>query len=1127
MVVLGAALAVTTLLALVLVGLALSEGGTRFMAAQAERLLPVRFEGVAGTLWRRLAVDRVTVVLERQQLVIEALRIEQDLFPLLFDNRLELHSVRAGTVTLVTGAPAGPDDPQTRLTLPFLPVDIRLDDLRIETLILAAAPPLAITGAATWSDAGLDVQRLTVEGEGLQATLRGRLAGTLRPELEARVDWSLPQAGWAGQADLAGQVYHLQVTLSVQGPYPFDVAGVVDVSVPAHPVLDLDVSVHDIAAGQWAVSATSVRLAGTLDELAVDAAAQVDPRRFAPFPVRLALRGPVAGPVAVEASGEPLAGEVRASGRVDWSDGLALTLGGEAKGLDATPLLAGHSGSLSAKFAVDVAEQAVTVELADIGGVIDEASVTGGARVRAAEGAWAVEGATLAVGDNRADFSGRWADDAVTLAGRVEAPALEQLGLAFGGSAAAEFDVAGDWPELDGSLTVRAERLVTGAFEVEALNGSARLARGALNGELAAARLGAAAAALADVRFAVSGAVDALDWRLAWAGGESRGRFVQRDGAQLLDVAALRVTLADAAYAIESPIVARLANGSIEVAPVCVAGGDARVCLARLETKTGGRLTSAGRIERVPVALLQAHLPAAERVQGFVEGEWNVNGAGSDWAGDFSLAGRQLELDVAGDEQDRFELPDVELSGTLAGAGLDVVVRARGEALELEGRGRLVPLAVDGQLTGSVEAAVASLGELAWLPEFDGRLREVGGAVTARLAVAGAANAPIVTGTLELRDGVVGVQDPEFRLEAIALDARLAADGGFEFSGSAIQRKGDERGEVALAGQGSGLYGGGALLLDATLHGANLRATHPQFEVAVAPDLALSLRDGVMRVTGTVELPRADVRLRTLPASVPRPSPDVVVVGRELPAASDVPGRVRMNVRVLVGREVKLSALGAQANLTGELRVRRDARGQTSARGTLDVSGGVIAAQGQVLTIESGTVIYNGPIANPYLDVRAVRQIEGQKPPVKVGLHIRGDARRLTSTIFSEPPMAENRALGFLVLGRDIEQGQSEDDSGALLAAAINLGLGQSRSLIGQLQRAAGLDELSAVAEGQDGFSLAAGKRISESVYLRYLYNTLTAVGAILISFELTERWRVEAVSGEESAMDVLYRIDR
>ena len=93
-----------------------------------------------------------------------------------------------------------------------------------------------------------------------------------------------------------------------------------------------------------------------------------------------------------------------------------------------------------------------------------------------------------------------------------------------------------------------------------------------------------------------------------------------------------------------------------------------------------------------------------------------------------------------------------------------------------------------------------------------------------------------------------------------------------------------------------------------------------------------------------------------------------------------------------------------------------------------------------------------------------------------------------------------------------------------LLTAAINLGLSQSKSLTSKLKQISGLDELSAVAESEESFAIAAGKRISDQLFLRYTYNTLTAASAVLISLHLTDSWSLEAQSGEYSAMDLLYR---
>jgi translocation and assembly module TamB len=75
--------------------------------------------------------------------------------------------------------------------------------------------------------------------------------------------------------------------------------------------------------------------------------------------------------------------------------------------------------------------------------------------------------------------------------------------------------------------------------------------------------------------------------------------------------------------------------------------------------------------------------------------------------------------------------------------------------------------------------------------------------------------------------------------------------------------------------------------------------------------------------------------------------------------------------------------------------------------------------------------------------------------------------------------------------------------------------------------RMTGLDELSASAESQDSFAIVAGKRISDDLYVRYTYNTLSAVGVFLVRYELTSRWLLEAESGEQSSMDLLYSFEK
>jgi translocation and assembly module TamB len=252
----------------------------------------------------------------------------------------------------------------------------------------------------------------------------------------------------------------------------------------------------------------------------------------------------------------------------------------------------------------------------------------------------------------------------------------------------------------------------------------------------------------------------------------------------------------------------------------------------------------------------------------------------------------------------------------------------------------------------------------------------------------------------------------------------------------------------------------------------------------------------------------------------------VVVIGREERSGTGA-NPIRVDVDLVLGNDVTLKALGIVADLQGRVRARIDGQGRATLRGTLDVPSGVLTAQGQTLAIESGTVVYSGPVARPYIDLRAARTIGDAEPPVKAGLHIRGNADNLTSSVYSEPAMAETRALGFLVLGRDIDQQTEGADSGQLVAAAINLGLSRSQNITAELMRRTGLDELSAMAEAQNSFAIVAGKRVTDQLYVRYTYNTLSALGAFLVRYDLDRRWQLEAQSGKHSAMDLMYRFEK
>src|SRR5688500_14235662 len=112
------------------------------------------------------------------------------------------------------------------------------------------------------------------------------------------------------------------------------------------------------------------------------------------------------------------------------------------------------------------------------------------------------------------------------------------------------------------------------------------------------------------------------------------------------------------------------------------------------------------------------------------------------------------------------------------------------------------------------------------------------------------------------------------------------------------------------------------------------------------------------------------------------------------PEAVADPGlEVEARVRVVLGEDVTLRAMGLRTELEGSLLVV-DHPGQPAptASGELRLEEGTFRAYGQDLTIERGRLFFaGGPISNPGIDLRAYRRVpEGD---VLAGLQARGTLR--------------------------------------------------------------------------------------------------------------------------------------
>lgn len=1118
MILLGALLLMLAIAAGTVAFLAATDRGTRFLADQAERFLPLELDDASGALLGEIRVGELIYRLEGQTLRITELNVAVQAMPLLFDNQLVVDRVSAALVALEgTGAAAADSGPPPALELPFIPLTIDVASFEVDRLAIKPVFPMALRGSAAWLADGLVIRALEITSEIVDLSVTGELGTGTNPSLSAAVSWSVPDTEWGGQGSLEGRVNQFQLQHTLRGFVSGDAQGTGSLAVLTEPAVDLQVALDDLVFGETAVRNIDGRLEGTLANLTADAAAEVTVPGIEPFAAEISAYGPVNGPLTIgNVTAAAAGGTQQAQGSVAWADAVRVSLGGYLRGVVLGQLYPAVEGTLDSAFQLLYQDQALAVTLTDMSGTFAGRPIDGEVHLAQVPDGWSLEPLRLRVGDNLLSGSGHLAGDTVSLDASIDAANLAALDLGAGGDLRGDVRLSGTWPELDGRADLESGNLSGFGAEFAGARIAASMTDGVLDAEVQASTAGTDALVLQRPSLSADGPLQELNWRLAWASGDASGALLQRDRAMLARLDEFRFQALERTWNLQDVTRVRVEAGRIEISGACIAAGEAAACV-RTFSFADGRIETSGELQRAPVGLLQPWLPVRLAEAGYLEGSWSLAGEPSDPRGELTLAARQLAF-VPATEDEAVDLPDIEASGQVGDGALNVRLAATDQAFRVVGDVALQPLGADGNLSGALDVAVS---DLAPVRVLDQRLETVSGRIDGRLALSGGPAAPRAEGRFTLADGVVALNNPDLRLTAVNARLRIDDGGTFELDGSARQQ--DD--EVRVAASGSGLFGG-LMTARATLVGEHLQARHPDWEITVSPDLEFNYTGGSSQLRGRVEVPEAEVRLNTLPQSVPSPSEDVVVVGRDRESTVDAQ-QLRVNVEVVLGEDVTLKALGITAELQGSLRARLDAQGRTTLRGTLDVTGGVLSAQGQTLAIESGTVVYNGPVTRPYIDIRAVRIIETVTPQVKVGLHIRGDADNLTSSVFSEPPMADARALGFLILGRDIEQDSSEGDGGQLMAAAINLGLSRAKGLTSELMRMTGLDELSASAEAQDSFDIIAGKRVTDDLYVRYTYNTLSALGTFLVRYELTDRWSLEAQSGEQSAMDLMYSVEK
>lgn len=720
---------------------------------------------------------------------------------------------------------------------------------------------------------------------------------------------------------------------------------------------------------------------------------------------------------------------------------------------------------------------------------------------------WQVPEMLFAIGDNRLQGQLQL-DEALQGQFKLKAEQLAQLLPGASGTLNGQLDLSGQLQAPSARLELTGQRLAFAGQRIQTLSLKGQLDEGT-RAELTLLADGLVSGEQALGRLSLSGQGDLAQHslELALAGPlltselQLNGQFKEETQQWLGQLQRFNVEADAQSWQLQEPMTLEYAHEQhFRLGPHCLISDDGKLCGDAQQLLPTLQLDY--RLERFGLAGLQPWLPDQTTVDGALTGQIDIKETPQGLLGRIELDAAQGKLNVA---EEAFAWQQLRLSADLTPEQVAVQMRLQGATQGvLEMQLALDPRPEDKPLQGSFSLSQLDLSVLH--PFVDG-LEQLKGQVQGQGQIKGSLLAPWIEGDISLAQAQIGGGQLPTQLDDLQLTLHI--------NGQQAQLKGGwragEQGQAQISGE---LDWRSDLSASVSVQGEHLPVhVQPYADLEVAPDLSINYTPAGLMVTGTIRVPKGKIDIPQLPEQAVTVSSDAVVVGRE-PEEMALP--IGINIALDVGEErLRFNGFGLRADVRGKLQLADNLSG----RGVLELLDGRYKAYGQDLQLRRARLVFSGPLTQPFIDIEAVR-VTGN---VTAGLRISGLAEQPQTEIFSQPAMAQEEALSWLLLGRPLSGGS--DEGGMLGQAALALGIMGTAPVTHKIAETFGVQDFQLDSEGSGmSTSVVASGRLTERLSMRYGVGVFESVSTLALRYQLTERLYLEAASGLASSLDMFYR---
>jgi translocation and assembly module TamB len=468
-----------------------------------------------------------------------------------------------------------------------------------------------------------------------------------------------------------------------------------------------------------------------------------------------------------------------------------------------------------------------------------------------------------------------------------------------------------------------------------------------------------------------------------------------------------------------------LAGARIAAGPVCIREDAGSGGCVRFEQSEAGNWSAGLNLERLAFDLFKDFIPEGLVLEGEARAKADFRASGGVLTGNATLGVPKgmLSADRGGERLELLRFTSANLGVDAGAKGLQaklaVPLTGLGDLsgnLSLPGWSLDDPARPSQTLAGGVHARVDDLGVVS---RFVPDVTNLTGNLGADFKLSGAIAKPGISGSAALASGGLEVPFIGLRIEDLTFNAQARSLDRIEYSG------GFKAGAGRLEIGGHSVLGGDGLSTRITAKGDKLKlADSKEYFVLAATDIQADITPTGSRVTGTVTVPEARIRPRSIPAGSVSPSSDVVVVA-EGTVQDDSRYATAIDLRLILGKNVTVDAFGLEGKIEGELAVLQAPGKEMLGDGELKIVDGTYrvstggkwsAAIGKPLKIQQGFLNYaKSPIGNPFLVLTAQR--EGRS--TTAGLRVFGTVKAPKMTFFSatDPGMSQSEVATYLTTG--------------------------------------------------------------------------------------------------------------